>query len=266
MKDKLKWYDELRAATGCYIAIGGSIALYVQNDPSIDKSSYVPGDIDVSVATEEDLAVCRDYLLKQGYTVKYTVDNPFMFTLRQQFINAEGEKHDFFINPSIKMWSSEIEGRVYTNPSLVWAARAQYAANNHAKAFDQFVAAGMVSGTATLEIEARRKAKRFFGLGLYAKRALFATLLKVVSLRSPEYWKVGAIYRKGWKISWGYNKSAVYGQHAEDMAISRFEKWYKEEAKGGVMWCTFSACTCCTKNLKARNMHSSYVHKYVGKL
>jgi hypothetical protein len=264
MKEFLKFYDELTTATGCYISIGGSIALFMQNDPSIDKSSYVPGDIDVAVATEEDIEICSTYLEKQGF--KRTLDKePFMFTVRRQYVKG-GEKHDLFINPGIKTWSTVIEGRVYTRPELVWAARSYYAGNNHFKAFDQLVKAGMVLPASTAELEARKRAKNFLGGILRLKRFLFAVLLFLVSRRSPELWKVGAIYRKGWRISWGYNNSSKYGQHAEDMAISRFERWYKQPAKGGVLWCTFSPCTHCTKTLKKREIYSSYVFKYTGKL
>ena len=92
------------------------------------------------------------------------------------------------------------------------------------------------------------------------------TLLKIVARNSPEQWKVGAIYIQGWRVSWGYNTSANYGQHAEDMALGRFESWYKKKPTKGTMYCTFSPCSVCSKTLSEVGITSVYVRKYTGKL
>ena len=91
-------------------------------------------------------------------------------------------------------------------------------------------------------------------------------LLKIIARKSPERYKVGAIYRQGWRVSWGYNTSASYGQHAEDMALLRFIKWYNKVPKSGTMYCTYSPCTVCEKNVKERNINVRYVTKYTCKL
>lgn len=91
-------------------------------------------------------------------------------------------------------------------------------------------------------------------------------ILTLVALRSPERWKVGALYVEGLKWSTGYNTSADYGHHAEDLAVENFMKKYGKKPKGGTMYCTFSPCTNCVKTLKSHNMTSKYLKKYRGKL
>lgn len=91
-------------------------------------------------------------------------------------------------------------------------------------------------------------------------------LLKLIASGSSEKYKVGALYIKGLKWSIGYNTSADYGSHAEDHAISNFEKKYGIKAESGTMYCTYSPCSHCTITLKTRNMRSKYVSKYTGKL
>lgn len=91
-------------------------------------------------------------------------------------------------------------------------------------------------------------------------------MLEWVARRSPERFKVGAIYVQGWRWSTGYNKSQEYGEHAEDVAIANFRRKYKIEALGGTMYCTYTPCTCCTDTLEQRWIHSIGVSKYTGKL
>jgi deoxycytidylate deaminase len=91
-------------------------------------------------------------------------------------------------------------------------------------------------------------------------------LLRVVAAPSPERHQVGAIYRQGWRVMWGYNTSSTYGCHAEDTVIRRFEKIYRIKAVGGVMYCTWSPCSHCTKTLVGRSMTSKYISRYTGKL
>ena len=95
---------------------------------------------------------------------------------------------------------------------------------------------------------------------------MVATLLRLVARNSPEKWKVGAIYVQGWRVSWGYNTSATYGQHAEDMALRRFESWYKKKPSKGTMYCTFSPCSVCSRKLRIKDIKSVYVFKYKGRL
>ena len=95
---------------------------------------------------------------------------------------------------------------------------------------------------------------------------LIKRLLHSVAAFSPEPYKVGAIYVQGWRVSYGYNTSAAYGCHAEDMAIRRWEKLYRRPAVGGTMYCTYSACSHCTKTLNNRDMVNVYTTKYTGKL
>jgi len=91
-------------------------------------------------------------------------------------------------------------------------------------------------------------------------------ILNRVSRKSPEKFKVGALYIQGWRWSTGFNTSRRYGSHAEDMAIRRFKDKYGVEPKGGTMYCTLSPCTVCTKTLERHNMVSKYKLKYNGKL
>ena len=91
-------------------------------------------------------------------------------------------------------------------------------------------------------------------------------LMYIIAFRSPEKWKVGALYVQGFKWSVGYNTSAEYGSHAEDHAIANFLQKYAIQPSNGTMYCTWSPCTNCTKTLKKHNMKSVYVDKYTGKL
>ena len=91
-------------------------------------------------------------------------------------------------------------------------------------------------------------------------------LLYFISRNSPEPYKVGAIYLQGLRWSIGYNTSRAYGSHAEDSAIQAFKKKYSTDPTGGVMWCTLSACSHCTKTLEKYKIRSRYLYKYTGAL
>ena len=90
--------------------------------------------------------------------------------------------------------------------------------------------------------------------------------LRLIAKKSKERYKVGAIYRQGWRVSWGYNISATYGHHAEDMALRRFESWYGKKPSKGTMYCTFSPCNVCSRTLGQAGITSVYINKYTGKL
>jgi pyrimidine deaminase RibD-like protein len=98
------------------------------------------------------------------------------------------------------------------------------------------------------------------------KTAFIKTCVWLVARLSPEKYKVGAIYIEGRKYSAGYNRSAAYGDHAEDMAVEWFIRKYGVEPNGGTMWCTFSPCTNCEETVAKYNMKSKYIKKYAGKL
>ena len=91
-------------------------------------------------------------------------------------------------------------------------------------------------------------------------------LLWLIALRSDQRFRVGALYIQGTKWATGYNKSASYGEHAEDRAIRNFELKYGVTPIGGTMFCTYSPCSCCTKTLEKHAMKSKYVAKYKGSL
>ena len=91
-------------------------------------------------------------------------------------------------------------------------------------------------------------------------------ILWIIALYSPERWRVGALYVQGLKWSVGYNTSTAYGEHAEDLAIAHFKKKYGIDPDGGVMYCTFSPCSHCSKTLEQYDMNSRYVKRYTGKL
>lgn len=91
-------------------------------------------------------------------------------------------------------------------------------------------------------------------------------ILWVIALRSPEKYRVGALYIQGRKFAKGYNTLSHYGWHAEDMAMKRFKEKYGIEATGGTMYCTYSPCTVCKEKLEKRFINSVYVYKYAGKL
>jgi len=95
---------------------------------------------------------------------------------------------------------------------------------------------------------------------------LIKGLLHSVAAFSDQPYKVGAIYVQGWRVSYGYNVSAAYGCHAEDITIRRFEILYGRPAIGGTMYCTYSACSHCAKTLKQKDMANVYASKYTGKL
>jgi len=95
---------------------------------------------------------------------------------------------------------------------------------------------------------------------------MMTVLLKSVANLSPDKYKVGAIYVQGWRISFGYNTSRDYGSHAEDMAIRMFEKLYKPRAQKGTMYCTWSPCSVCAKNLFNLGIRPWYLDRYTGKL
>ena len=91
-------------------------------------------------------------------------------------------------------------------------------------------------------------------------------LLWLIALRSDQKFRVGALYIQGTKWSTGYNKSASYGEHAEDVAIRNFQRKYGITPIGGTMYCTYSPCSNCCKTIEVHAMKSKYVSKYRGKL
>jgi deoxycytidylate deaminase len=98
------------------------------------------------------------------------------------------------------------------------------------------------------------------------KTKIIKTTVWLVSQMSKEQYKVGAIYIEGWRYSVGYNKSAAYGDHAEDMAIKWFIRKYKRVPNNGTMYCTWSPCSQCDILLQKYNIKIWYVEKYLGKL
>lgn len=142
MKNKLNFYHIIEALVGD-VAIGGSIALMAQNDPSV-SADYKPGDIDLCISSEEDLQTIHEALIADGYTVSLDIPSPYMFTVRRQY-KKDGEKHDFFIVPGLSKLMSCIDGIFYTHVSIVWAARGFYAGVGSAKAHGQLVGAGLIT-------------------------------------------------------------------------------------------------------------------------
>jgi deoxycytidylate deaminase len=95
---------------------------------------------------------------------------------------------------------------------------------------------------------------------------LIKFILKLIARKSPEPYKVGALYIRGFKWSTGYNTSAAYGKHAEDMALDNFKKKYNLEPGTGTIWCSYSPCSHCKKTLSGRDIKSKFLIPYRGKL
>ena len=91
-------------------------------------------------------------------------------------------------------------------------------------------------------------------------------ILRMIARKSPEPYKVGALYIQGFRWSTGYNTSVAYGKHAEDMALDNFQKKYNLEPKGGTMWCSYSPCSYCKNTLSGKDIKSKFLVTYLGKL
>ena len=157
MQDKLNFYHYIAGMVDV-VAVGGSIALLVQNDPTV-PSDYVPGDIDLCIASEEDMQIIHENMIADGYVMSLNIDNPYMFTVRRQY-KRDGEKHDFFILAGVAKLSSIIEGVCYIHPSVVWAARGFYAGVGSSKAFGQLVDGGYITNTPKPMMSLKSKIKR----------------------------------------------------------------------------------------------------------
>lgn len=142
MDSKMSFYHNIEALVDV-VAIGGSMSLLAQNDPTV-PADYVPGDIDLCISSEEDLQIIHEYLVAQGYTMTLDIPSPYMFTVRRQY-KRDGEKHDFFIVPGIENIRVNVDGIYYTHTGIVWAARGFYAGVGSVKAHSQLVSGGFIT-------------------------------------------------------------------------------------------------------------------------
>lgn len=152
------FYEQIAYLLRDRVAVGGSLALYARQDPSL-SSDYVPGDIDLVIESEDDMNLVHTFLTRDGYQVSLDLPQGYAFCVRRQYIKGN-EKHDFFIVPAMMVLSNHIDGVRYTHSSIVWAARGFYLGVGSEKSFTQLRDAGYITTIVPSKFKLKWKIKK----------------------------------------------------------------------------------------------------------